>query len=98
VARELFVYWRATLADARRAETAAAQLQAALRERHPGLVARLYRRTDSEADIATLMETYTHPAGIDQALQAAIDDAAGRALGTWCIGTRHVEVFEAIVP
>ncbi len=98
MARELFIYWRAARADAPRAEAGAAQVQAALREEHPGLVARLYRRANSHDGTVTLMETYAHPAGVGQSLQAAIAAAAANDLAAWCLGERHLEVFDVVGP
>ena len=46
----------------------------------------------------TLMETYAHPAGVGSALQTAIDKAAGRALGGFISGARHVEIFDRLPP
>ncbi len=94
--RELFIYWRSASQVAAAAEAAAAALQEALRRQHPGLVTRLYRRTDAAGADATLMETYAHPAGIDAALQAAIEQTAAPALRAWCRCPRHLEVFERI--
>ncbi|MDE2564614.1 MAG: DUF4936 family protein [Burkholderiales bacterium] len=94
--RELFVYWRAAPDAAAAAAAAAQRLQAILCQRHPGLVARLFRRAHAPGDPPTLMETYAHPQGIDAGLQAAIEQAAAAALQAWCRGPRHVEVFERV--
>ena len=98
--REVFVYYRVAAASARGARAAVEALQAALRDAHPGLEARLLRRRDDgRADGAeTWMETYARPAspgGVDAALQRAIEDAAAPALATWVDGARHGEAFEA---
>ena len=93
--RELFVYWRVAggAGAAQAAQAAARQMQAALAEMAPGLVARLYRKLDGGG--CTLMETYALPGtGIGCALQQRIEAAAARALASWCRNGRHIEVFE----
>lgn len=93
MSRELFIYWRVSGA-ATDAEAAARQMQSDLRQAHPALVARLYRKLDDRR--CTLMETYALPgAGIDAALQRQIEAAGHGALARWCTEGRHVEVFEA---
>ena len=98
--RELFVYYRVAAASAYGAQAAVETLQAALREAHPGLEARLLRRrSDGPAgDAETWMETYARPAspgGVDAALQRAIEKGAATALAAWVDGARHGEAFEA---
>lgn len=94
---ELFIYWRCDRATEAEALKAAAQMQTALRAQHPGLQARLYRRTETTAEYSTLMETYAVAgAAFDPAVVAAIDAAAATALGRWCQGQRHVERFETV--
>jgi len=100
--RELFIYYRVHLQAVPAAKTAVAAMQERLRQRHPGLNARLMCR--AEADTApgatptqTWMETYaidpmTHPAGITRELQAEIDTEA-RVLAVWIDGARHTEAF-----
>lgn len=98
MARELYIYWRVAAGQDTVATAAARELQAGLRLRHPGLTARLLVRDDGPAASheATLMEVYQHePAGVDAALQAAID-AATAVLQPFSAGPRHVEVFEAL--
>lgn len=94
---ELFIYWRVApeaLADAGLAMQA---WQAGLCAAHPGLQTRLYRRTDAAEGQATLMETYAWPGGgIDEALHRAIVEQGAEAAAAWCVGKRHVEVFEAL--
>lgn len=97
--RELFVYYRAPVAGAVAVQAAAAAMQARLCERHPVLVARLLRRPDPQDGCHTWMETYATdparaPAGIDDALQSAIDVAAAD-LQPLLAGPRHTEVFTA---
>ena len=98
--RELFVYYRVAAASAQGARAAVEALQAALREAHPGLEARLLRRRgDGPAGgVETWMETYARPAspdGVDAALQRAIEEGAATALTAWVDGARHGEAFEA---
>ena len=97
--RELFVYYRVAAASARSARAAVDAMHTALRDAHPGLEARLLRRSGGPTESAqTWMETYARPAmsaGVDAALQQAIDDSATEALAAFVDGSRHVEVFEA---
>ena len=97
--RELFVYYRAHVAEAAAVQTAAEAMQANLRTRYPALITRLLRRPEPRDGCHTWMETYaTDPAraaeGIDASLQAAIDSAAA-ALQPMLAGPRHTEVFIA---
>jgi hypothetical protein len=96
VVRELFIYWRTAPHDAAAAIQAVAAAQAALRQAHPGLQARLLQRSDADGAQVTLMETYGRAArGIDLALQDAIETAAG-STARWRVGARHLEVFDAL--
>jgi len=80
-------------------------MQAALCERHPGLIAQLFVRADgaqTPVGAVTLMETYAQQApasdaaaGVSPALQAELE-AAAAVLQPWLRGTRHVEVFELL--
>ena len=97
--RELFVYYRASVADAATVQTAAESMQARLRAGHPALIARLLRRPDAQDGCHTWMETYATdraraPAGVDAPLQAAIDSAAAD-LQPLLAGPRHTEMFIA---
>ncbi len=98
MARELFVYWKLDAASADGAVAATAAMQADLLQTHPELQARVYRRSDTRGEIATLMETYANheAAGVGPALQAAIEAAAVRHLQGWCDGPRHVEAFDKL--
>ena len=96
--KALFIYWKLDAGRTAEATAAASRLQAGLQARHPGLQAGLYRRADVPGGVATLMETYAHPAGVEAPLQAAIEADAAVALQDWCTGPRHVEVFESIAP
>lgn len=89
---ELFIYYRAAVADAAAVEHAAVAFQRTLRERHPGLGARLLRRPQERDGLHTWMEAYVLPAGRDVALRADIEREAA-ALSRWIVGGRHVEAF-----
>ncbi len=81
-------------------------MQAALCERHPGLIAHLLVRVDgaqTPVGAVTLMETYAQQAppsdaaaGVSPALQAELEEAAAAVLQPWLRGARHVEVFELL--
>jgi hypothetical protein len=96
--RELFIYYRVHLQAVPAAKAAVVAMQARLRQRHPGLSARLLCRAEPDAaPTQTWMETYaidpmTHPAGITPALQAEID-AEARVLAASIDGPRHTEAF-----
>jgi len=95
--RELFIYYRIRVDAARAALDAALALQARLRERHPGLTARLLRRPEEQDQQQTWMEIYALPrdgeaAGVTPQLEAEIA-AAAIALAPFIVGTRHTEVF-----
>jgi len=96
--RELFIYYRVHLPAVPAAKAAVVAMQARLRQRHPGLSARVLCRADPDAAPAqTWMEIYaidpmTHPAGITAALQAEID-AEANVLAAWIDGVRHTEAF-----
>jgi hypothetical protein len=93
---ELYLYWKADAARGEAAQEAARNWQHTLRGAHPQLEARLLRRTDPGSEAAgelTVMETYRHPGGISDALQATIVDEGSRLLAPWLRGPRHVELF-----
>ncbi len=91
--RELFVYYRVADANSAAAGDAIGGMQRRLVDAHPGLVARVLRRPESNDSVQTWMEAYALPGrGIDAALEAAIALAA-RAMAGSIIGERHVEVF-----
>ena len=92
--RELFIYYRATQENASVLHAEVSRMQTQLRERHPGLQARLLRRPDAADGLHTWMETYSSPDGISDALQGAIETAA-LALAPWIAGPRHIERFIA---
>lgn len=103
--RELYIYWRVNPAEVQNALAAAASMQAALRQRHPGLLARLLLRNEADtkaAEAATVMEIYACPSagGIDAPLQADIETSAAALVRyvkaeSGGPGRRHTEVFEA---
>lgn len=95
--REMFIYYRIPVARADEALAAVHALQARLRARHPGLVARLLRRAESEDSLQTWMEIYAfdpllNPDGIDPACQSDIEFEA-RCLSALIAGERHTESF-----
>lgn len=95
---QLFIYWKVAAADLDAALQALRDGQAVLRQQHPELHCRIYRRHDAAAAEATVMESYavTLPvAGIDATLQRHIVQAGGVVLQPWLRGARHVEVFDA---
>lgn len=94
--RELFLYWRTSSADAEAAAEQARSLQGDLRDRHAGLMTRLFRRDEPGRGRVTFMESYALPGrGIGDALAQEIV-AAGARLRPWLDGERHVEAFEPI--
>ena len=94
-ARELFVWYRVRREHADEARAAVVALQRSLRDRWPGLQARLLARDDGET--STWMETYALPeaAGLDGAIDAAIA-AAALPLAGLIDGARHVEAFAVV--
>ena len=89
----LYVYYRVAAVDVPAAVAAVQRLQADLQTAHPGLQAALLRRPALQAGQATLMETYHHPGGLLDSLQATISHAAQQALAPWLQGERHNELF-----
>lgn len=92
--RELFIYYRIEAAGASTALATVQAFQQRLRERHPGLAARLLRRTDEPSDTQTWMETYSFdgPVGVTPELQSQIE-AEAAALFPLLAGARHTEAF-----
>lgn len=92
--RELFIYYRIEAAGASTALATVRAFQQRLRESHPGLVARLLRRTDEPSDTETWMETYSFDgrAGVSPELQQQIE-AEAAALFPHLAGSRHTEAF-----
>ncbi|MDO9091535.1 MAG: DUF4936 family protein [Rubrivivax sp.] len=94
MSRELFIYWRVQAQQLQLAVQAMARFQGELCARQPQLQARLFKRVDEDQALATLMETYAAPGGIDNSLHQAIVVQGTQAAAPWCQGPRHVEVFE----
>jgi len=92
--RELFIYYRLDAAHAAAAVVTVQAFQQRLRQRHPGLVARLLQRCDDPSDTPTWMETYSFdgPAGMTADLQAQVE-AEAAALAPFLAGPRHTEAF-----
>lgn len=95
---ELFVYWKLSREQVGAAHAALAAAQRGLMQQHPQLTAEAFRRADDAGGVATLMETYAAPGGIDMALRHEIDAAVTPAVAAWLTGPRHVEVFERLQP
>jgi len=97
-ARELYVYYRVAQADVQAAQQTVHAFQQRLRERYPGLVARVLRRSDERADGVTLMEVYAFDdgqrTGIHPGLRSGIEEAAA-ALAPLLSSPRHSEAFDA---
>jgi hypothetical protein len=99
--RELFIYYRVRSHDVPAAHAAVVELQLRLRERHPGLSARLLCRDEGGGTSAsqTWMEIYAidpmhRNAGISSELQAEIEVEA-HSLSALIDGVRHTEAFNA---
>jgi len=98
--RELFVYYKAEVAQEAAVASAASGMQSALRLDHEFLRARLLRRPMADASHQhTWMEIYSIDAahqhdGIDEACVALIERYA-QAWSELRSGPRHLEVFEA---
>ena len=95
--RELFIYYRIRADGAHDALVVAQSMQARLRQRHPGLTARLLRRPDEQDPHPTWMETYAfhqdgENVGVTPLMEADIV-AEAAALAPFLAGTRHTEVF-----
>jgi hypothetical protein len=96
--RQLFIYWRVTIAQLPLARQAMLDVQQRLCREHAGLQASLLLRDDEAgAAEATLMETYASPGGIDSSLQRRIDALCDAATAAWRRGPRHVEAFRCVV-
>ena len=92
IAPALFIYWHVAPDQVAAAESAARDFQTRARAGHPGLQARLYRRSDGDRDRVTLMETYASPDG----LPTELADQAAQALASWAMDGRHLERFDPL--
>ncbi len=92
--RELYFYWQADASQGGRAQAEVAAAQREWQARWPGLVARLLQR--AEGPRTTWMEVYSHPGGIDVALQAVLVAEGDARLAPRIAGRRHLEVFEPV--
>ena len=92
--RELYFYWRARADAVASALAAGRALQRRLRERYPDLDARLLQ--GAEGDLATVMEIYAAPGGIDAERRRQLQEEGDAALAPWLDGPRHLEVFEPV--
>ena len=91
--RRLYIYFRVKSESEAAVVAAVRELQEAWRSATPGLRCELQRRADQRGDV-TLMETYSHSAGVGVALQQRIEREAQARLAPWLVGERHSEVFE----
>ena len=92
--RELFIYWRTSVAAAAEAERAVQRWQRQLCAGHPGLRAALYWRGDESGASVTLMEVYCeNPGPLGEALEQRIRREGDALLAPWLDGPRKVEVF-----
>ena len=92
-AAQVFVYYRIRAVDAALAIAAVTAFQARLRASMPGLAASLSRRVDADAELPTLMETYSRTGVAGNDWQRDVEGQANEALAAWIVGARHVEVF-----
>jgi quinol monooxygenase YgiN len=90
--RRLFIYFRVERENEAAAVAAVRELHAAWHFEMPGLRCELLRRAEQSGDV-TLMETYSHSAGVGMALQERIEREAAMRLSQCLVGERHVEVF-----
>jgi len=97
--RELYVYYRVARANVQPALQTVLAFQQDLRTAHPGLAARVLRRSEERSDGVTLMEIYAFDdgrnTGIDSALRAHIEQAAA-ALTPLLSSPRQTEAFDAL--
>jgi Domain of unknown function (DUF4936) len=96
---ELYVYYRVAQAHVQAAQQTVRDFQHRLRQQHPGLVARVLRRSQEHSDGVTLMEIYAFDdgrnTGIDPALHSRIEQAAA-ALTPLLSSPRQTEAFDAL--
>lgn len=92
--RSLYVYYRVANDQRAAAFKAITEMQACLRQQHPGLRVTLMQRADMQGGDphVTWMEVYDHPEGVNQACEASLQ-ALVAALPGGLIGERHVETF-----
>lgn len=93
---ELYIYWHCAAARESDAVAAFGACRATLQAQHPGLRARLLRRTEDPAGRVTLMETYALPGGLDDAARASLLATTAAALAGLADGPRHAEVFRPV--
>ena len=95
---ELYVYYRVAPPHVQAALAAVRAFQQRLRERHPGLAARVLQRAGEAAADTTLMEIYAfddgRSTGVDADLHSRIEEAAA-VLAPLLSGPRKTEAFDA---
>lgn len=95
MSQELYIYWRIGATPLTQALQATDAFQRLLCSQHPGLTARVLHRA-AGTDKATVMEIYTQPGGVGDALAQDIEAVAARALAVLPEPPqRHRERFEA---
>lgn len=95
--RRHYVYYRVPAAALPEVVDAAKAMQAALRNRFPGLSTALLRRPEVKAEQVTLMEVYAlRGRDLSADLAAEIEEQASALLARWTDGQRHVETFELL--
>ena len=92
-ATQVFVYYRVRAADAPLAIATVLAAFVDMKVALPGLVCGLSQRADEVGELRTLMETYTHAAGVSPSMRRAIETRLLGALAAWIVGERHVEAF-----
>jgi hypothetical protein len=92
---ELYLYYRAPVAEAAAVQAGFGRLRQALRDSGPGLDSRLLRRPEPRAGEHTWMEIHVRAGGIDAMLEAQIEAAAANAFAGVPIGPRQRERFIA---
>lgn len=97
--RSLYVYYRVARPHWGTAREAVSAMQRRLQSEYPGLVTGLMQRADEPEglDETTWMEVYEHPEGVSTACEARLS-ALADALAPGLIGTRHIELFCAMLP
>lgn len=96
-ARELYVYFRASVERRSEIGDAAHTMQQRLISTFPALTAALLRRPDDGSGRDTWMETYAWAGGrVDEVTDATFGQMLAKETGAWqhlLDGPRHLEVF-----
>lgn len=90
---DIFIYYRACVADADVLRLRVLRMQADLTVQHT-VKAALKRRPEAQDGMHTWMEVYAAvPSGFEASLSRAVMDAG---LGQWIAGARHAEYFQDV--